>query len=260
VYYMPLIDTHNSDTMAAPNPSWDKLFSNKDIWVNHILPFVGPGHYSFLAGVNKQWKRYYLAYWETIQDPPKVLLFVFMASGTEVFRPATSTDTFHHAIFGSLSCAEYWLSHGDSARWSNLVCTLIAKTGNQQVLQWAFQQNLPWDSSTCSTAAKFGHLNVLIYAHENGCPWDINTCNEAAAHGYLEILKYAHENGCPWSFDTCSKAAQNGHLDVLMYAHENGCPWDKTTRHMAAVNGHMEVLKYAHENDCPCWKYGSKFA
>ncbi|KAF0770833.1 Uncharacterized protein FWK35_00018171, partial [Aphis craccivora] len=42
-----------------------------------------------------------------------------------------------------------------------------------------------WDEKTCSLAAKGGYLDCLQYAHENGCPWNRETCEAAAEYGHL---------------------------------------------------------------------------
>jgi hypothetical protein len=44
---------------------------SQDIWVNNILPLVGPGHFAFVVGVSKDMKQYYLSYLETVEDPPR---------------------------------------------------------------------------------------------------------------------------------------------------------------------------------------------
>jgi hypothetical protein len=42
---------------AAENKELPSL--NQDIWVNGILPFVGMGHFAFVASVDRQMKKYY---------------------------------------------------------------------------------------------------------------------------------------------------------------------------------------------------------
>ena len=54
----------------------------------------------------------------------------------------------------------------------------------------------------CSLAAKGGQLEVLQWARANGCPWDEETCAFATIGGHLEVLQWLHANGCPWDTDT----------------------------------------------------------
>ena len=49
----------------------------------------------------------------------------------------------------------------------------------------------------CSLAAKGGQLEVLQWARANGCPWDEETCAFATIGGHLEVLQLARVNGCP---------------------------------------------------------------
>ena len=43
------------------------LLHNQDIWVKNILPFVGPGHFIYVAGVSQKFKELYKLY-RTIHD------------------------------------------------------------------------------------------------------------------------------------------------------------------------------------------------
>ena len=48
------------------------LLDQTDIWVAKILPFLGPGHYIFVAGVNKRFKELYQQYFSKIKKIPAV--------------------------------------------------------------------------------------------------------------------------------------------------------------------------------------------
>ena len=229
-----------------------ELPMNWDIWVNHIMTILSMGDFAVAVGVHHQIKQLYLSNCATVKKYSKEL-----PKDDRGWRPTTLAKTvFESGSFSSEACAEYWNRH---------FCTIIAKTRNLQVFQWAHHKKLPWDEQTSSSAAQYGHLSVLKYAHENGCPWNQHICSWAASNGDLAILQYAHENECPWNKgasppgqfvldlmpNACHAAAKAGHLECLMYAHQNGCPWDVWTCSQAAGNGHFECLKYAHENGCP---------
>ena len=203
-----------------------------DIWVNNILPYVGIGHFAFVAPVNHQMKNMYLLYCTKEKNPPEVLdldLLIGISGQEPSTRHAIGTDTFYQsAAFFNVACAEYWDSqNNEQANYNISALDQIAQTGNLEVFKWAQEKKFPWDNWTCAEAAQYGHLTILKYAHENGCPWHELTCCRAAAHGHLECLKYAYENGCPWDEDTCKEAAANGQLECLKYAHENGCLWEE---------------------------------
>jgi hypothetical protein len=128
----------NNTNMSAPDEELPPFLS-QDLWVHNILPFVGMGHFAFVAGVNHQMKHYYEAYCDTVEDPR-----------------ATKVDTSYSAVFSSVACAEFWLAQTNNKRQccSCYVCTLIAKAGNLQVLKWARKKRFPWDVRTCAAAAE----------------------------------------------------------------------------------------------------------
>ncbi|CAB9520594.1 ankyrin repeat protein [Seminavis robusta] len=231
------------------NPAILPLLDQKEIWTDHILPFLGMGQYAYVGAVNKEFNGLYKEYCDSVKNP-----FIVKLGSKQ--RPAISTDTLYSVAFYNVPCAQYWHVANKSSQTlscfhQNDVCPTIAKAGNLPVLQWARQKSYPWDESTCSAAAEGGHLELLKWARKNGCPWDPDTCSSAARLGHLELLKWAHENGCPWNEWTCSAAAGGGHLELLKWARKNGCPWDEATCVVAAAGGHLELLKWARENGCP---------
>jgi hypothetical protein len=152
---------------------------NTDIWVRHILPFVGIGHFIFVAGVNHQMKHCYNKYCDSMKNPPLVISTPgFFGSTLEQWfgcqqRPATNVHTFRSSVFCSVSCSEYGYGY-NASRFPRLqyrnpsACAFIAKTGNLEVLIWARKKNLPWDPTTCSNAMKMdvrgmnSHVQLLL--------------------------------------------------------------------------------------------------
>lgn len=260
------------------------LLTKPDLWLNGILPFLGPGHFILVGGTCQQLRELYQTYVSKL-DPEKDLPMVKERARGRYRRKlyerrrAGASDTFYGIVFSNLGCAKYWnriTKVGKDRMESYIVCEISARIGCLEVYRWAHQSGFPlcgmraaaqnghveivqyahetgslYLEDTCLQAAKHGHVKVLQYAHKNGCSWDEDTCNTAAMYGHMDCLQYAHKNGCPWSKHTCDLAAQGGHLEILKYAHDNGCPWDETTCSEAAHYGHMECLRYAHENGCP---------
>ncbi|CAB9503157.1 ankyrin repeat protein [Seminavis robusta] len=236
---------------------WDQI--DDMIWVKGVLPFLGMGHYAFVAGVNRRMKNLYLMYCSTVDMPPSI-----KAGGFGLSKQATSTDTLYTAVCASVTRAEYCraaqnghldvlkYAHDNGCPWHEYTCFYAAMGGHYDILEYAHTHGCRWDSLTSHHAAAGGHIDCLKYAHENNCPWDANTCSLAAERGQLKALKFAHENGCPWDASTCSKAAKGGHLRILKYARENGCSWDEWTCIYAARSKHLQVLRWAQENGCPC--------
>ena len=107
-----------------------------DIWVNHILPFVGMGHFFFVASVSRQMKDMYLAYSGGVKPPPKILTRnVIDFLGTRSTRNAEHTDTYYQsAVFVNVACADFWLSQlSPQQQEDHTIMACIARTGNLQV-------------------------------------------------------------------------------------------------------------------------------
>ena len=135
-------------------------------------------------------------------------------------------------------------------------CSLAARGGHLEVLEWLHSTECPCDSATCCAAAAGGHLEVLRWLHGTGCRWDsTSTCEAAAAGGHLATLKWLHNTGCPWDEDTCYAAARGGYLEALKWLHNTGCPWNSHTCRAAAARGDLDVLKWLHNTRCPWGSY-----
>ena len=110
------------------------LFNRSELWVDHILPFLGPGHYVFVAGVNKQMKQLYTAYFERLKTRPR--------SGGHADRywvDASKTSTFYSAAFSSISCAKYWdeFSKNEEGRLRDkMACACASGAGSLDVLKY----------------------------------------------------------------------------------------------------------------------------
>ncbi len=77
----------------------------------------------------------------------------------------------------------------------------------------------------CSVAARGGHLEVLQWARSQGCPLDAWTCAHVAREGHVEVLQWLNSQGCLWNEmeqEICSVAARGGHLEVLQWARSQG--------------------------------------
>jgi len=190
-------------------------------------------------------------------------------------------------LSGTLNDVEA-LSHtsrqGDEER--NIICPLIALTGNLRLMKWARMDNdeeekpekriklthggpetanraqslvvkykisspLPWDAQSCTMASRGGHFELLKWMHEKGCPWDAETCARAAERADMDMLTWLRKLKCPWDQFSCAMAAQNGHLETLKWLRMKKCRWDMWTLAFSSQNGHEEVMEWALSNGCP---------
>ena len=115
-------------------------------------------------------------------------------SGTDPFPPSVVFSSVQRAMWVRNWQPETsqppWLSE-----WSARTCSIMARVGNLEVLQWARANGCPWDKWTCFNAARGGHLEVLQWARNYGCPWDVNKCFDAALQqGHREVREWINDN------------------------------------------------------------------
>ena len=242
-----------------------------DLLSDQIFAFVGNHQYRFVGGVSKSFAKAYAAKFPEKRTNYNLssikLANISYEEAPSEDKPSLKRRSMNQPWYYYVHCQD--ICDLELLLWAKLTlgcpyttcmvasttdamtCSMAAKHGDLQMLQWARMNGCPWDSSTCSSAAENGHLEVLQWARMNGCPWDKYTCAFAANNGHLGVLQWAHETGCPWDSSICSFAAENGHLEVIQWAHVNGCPWDTYTCAFAANNGHLGVLQWAHMNGCP---------
>jgi hypothetical protein len=143
---------------AAPSSleiqSFDSLPA--EVFVNHILPFVGNNQYRFVAGVCKTFQKAY----------------------TLLYQKKTS-----YYYVSSKEQAQIFLNECPMSKRQNL-CELAALHGNLAVLKYLRLMRCSWDWRTCANAAENGHLDVLIWARANHCRWGWSTCANAAKNGH----------------------------------------------------------------------------
>ena len=161
-------------TVAESDPTTSAalkfLQGNKDILVNEILPFVGPGNFLSVAAIGA--KKHYETYFASLTKPPQVWDQTLGLLNHGNFRPATASDTFYSSVFGSVAFASYWdkstKGNQEIRLRTHRVCTLAAKYGNAKVLEWAHKNRFPWSEHTCAVAAKAGQLSCLPLGWAHG--------------------------------------------------------------------------------------------
>lgn len=112
------------------------LLHRDDIWVGKILPFLGPGHYLFVAGINKRLKHMYHQYFATIKKAPKMKRINRSTGARWKEGGMEAMDTCYSAAFLSVSCVTHFLgSPKEHSIGSHFVSTMAAKYGNLQVVK-----------------------------------------------------------------------------------------------------------------------------
>jgi len=239
----------------------------------HIFPFLGHGHYRFVAGVNHQMKYSY-EYFLRNQQKQQQQDFKKNPHKNRHRHYLTNsiTTTTGANIFGSTSRARLYMAENSfkgivANKRNPTLCLNVALRGNLELLQSLHSEGYWLDTKLPSKrhrmfsnksgfgwyAGKGGNLEILKWAESAlaGNDWETDfICDGAAYAGHLEVLQWARNKGFAWSNKTCCNAAGNGHLDILKWATQNGCEWDYLTCSGAAYNGHLDILKWARENGC----------
>ena len=226
------------------------MFQDRDVWVNGILPFLGPGHFLFIGGVCRALREIYLEYFATIEKPrilhlisdakrrystvplskAKIELFL---DGRGHFKSeawiesdirAKAFETSYRAAFSSPSCTALWheTTKGTKTRLDNkLVLETVARFGCVEAFKWMCEHNTDSLISTdtvCEAAARAGSVEILEYARKRGCPFFIRLCaREAVKGGHLHVLKHLVAKGYVVGGFLRITAKECGHKDIINY-------------------------------------------
>jgi hypothetical protein len=282
-------DSSSSRNRPSSNKalSWYNL--DDDIWMNHILPFVGKNQYRFIGAVNRNFRVSYFT----------------------VFSPTTSYENVTTMEQAHLCCKDLdfdqraalckamikkgepnivkiaFAVNSDFYRFSQerqvQLTAAAAESGDFDLLRWLVEKNCEVDEEAFSGAALNGNLAMFQWLYDlpsldfyrysddesdfsddghfnppdvlsarRYVPWNYKIYENAALHGHLPIIEWAlsKEKSPPQVGSMCSQAALNGHLHVLKWALSKNFAWDTSTASNAAKNGHLEILKWLHINGC----------
>lgn len=191
-----------------------------DVW-QHVLPWVGPGHYLQVAPVSKAIQEAHAsaaAHWQSGAEGGRL--------PEELARCTALRNVVRH------SCPE-------------------AET---LLLQWAFDNGCPTDHLPMAAAAELGSIDLARCSRTNGCSWIVseegadpewNVADMAALHGHQDLLEWALAQGCPYGNRLMAVAAENNRLDMLQWLHARGCPVDEGIAYEACLGGHVQILEWA---------------
>ena len=114
-----------------------------DALLRSIVDFL-PGHFRFVAGVNRRLQSLYDDHHST-------------------------PNTFYMAAMASDATRTIWLEE-DETNVRKDGCRLAAKYGNLEALQWLRSHDCRWNGYVCREAAGEGHLHILQWARSQAPP------------------------------------------------------------------------------------------
>jgi hypothetical protein len=202
--------------------------------LQHVLDYVGPGHWCLVAEVSSLWRDTYRRIAST-----EVQAYVYADKIKCVLQM-----TLFSAVFASPLLVRHAQAH-------ELDCTTeryqraAGRHADIVTLEAAHGLGMPYTYETMLGAARCNELAVVQFLDAQGCPWDKSVFNQAATQGHTAMCAYLHGEHCPWNTDTCAYAAINGHASTLRWLHEHGCPWNSSGIGIsAAVGGSVDTIVY----------------
>jgi hypothetical protein len=219
-------------TEKRPHANSANPLCNRGI-LDHVLGYVGPGHWLFLALVNEEWQQAYLRVPSIririvdelrcedkllVYPPQMTLARAAFASQSRLrlahesgFSLAVGCESSQQFIAGRYADEEALAAAQELGLvLSEKAVVGAAEAGCLHKVQWLCQQ-------LSVSAADLG--NLTSHAVKGG---------SVAVLSWLAELDYSFDTddwGAAWSESACRIAAANGHLEALQWLRQSGYPW-----------------------------------
>ncbi len=222
----------------GPSKIWTGLvLHHKDVFVSHVLSKLNGTDRFFFSKVNGE-SSGVLAY-----------------AGVDVSKLRCAVNE-----CSSISTLEWvwnnfpWGEKDDRGRVMDqaLFCMGVAGTNKLELLKWAREvKKCEWDGGTITVVASTGNLEMLKYCFSNGCPYDEEaSCLQAAAAGNFDCLRFLFDKVKPsrdLEEEAAHQAAGKGCTDIMKYFVEERKISDAVKFACvatAASYGQLDCLKY----------------
>lgn len=238
-----------------------------DIILDEIFAFVGVGHYRYIAGTNRLFRRLYMQCYLPQQQQHHQYLVEDRKGGEE-----ESFATSKSSIVESISRVQLFLNETrlkeetlvddeDYLRgglmktrwWTVIRINIMAMLAS--FLRFLWRSNCCADTNTDSStsANAFKNKNNTANTSNNDYSSAKVISKAAGGSGNLELIQWLHKNAPGfWKCEVAEIVTANGDLEMLKWVAWEGYDWCFTTCvNIAAQYGHLHVLKWV--NKC-CWK------
>jgi hypothetical protein len=210
--------------------------------LQHVLDYVGPGHWCFVAEVSSLWRDCYIRVasreiqafhpylMKTITCLPQMTLYSAVLSSPSRVRLAHShrlpyrTTAYERAAGMYADAATLQTLREMGMLYSSYVMAGAARCNQLEVVQFLRAQGCPWSFYMFNIAARRGHTNLCRYLHTEQCPDTGNAaCDCAAITGHSGTLRWLRETDFPWNTrEVTICAAQGGSVDALQILQQQG--------------------------------------
>jgi hypothetical protein len=239
--------------------------------LQHVLSYVGPGHWWYVATVCSLWRDLY-------QGLESVQMVGYEWYDRKTTITCTPQTTLYGAVFESASRVR--LAEESLDCTAEHYRSAAGRCAGVEALAAAHELGMPYTSATMHRCALCNKLSVMQFLHAQGCPWDESVCTAAAERGCYEMLRWAHQHGCDWEHQHILQAAASsgniemtawvmqqpdigrgpqamysaaarGHTAMCAFLRSEGSPWHKLACCAAAEGAHADTLRWLHEHGCP---------
>ena len=263
--------------------NWSQDFSiaAKVGWKQHISAVAAKcGHIEILKFMRSEdFNPYnYGEVWNGAASGGQLNIMQWMDQQKEDDTPREDRRAFKYAVEAGHRHIIEWLYYNEG-EITEIACSVAAQKGDLSMLKWlrGFPEGgFPWNWKTTEYAVISGNLEMLEWGFENNIPRNERACLAAVKHNRLEILKWLIENNCPYNLqDLRIEAIKGNCLDTLEYLKSIGCTWNDTdlnyTENLQVAQwlidfgcnfpkkffdksfnrGLVDLAKWAFENGCP---------
>jgi hypothetical protein len=212
--------------------------------LQHVLSYVGLGHWCFVGPVCSLWRDAYAR----LSCRP-------IDSCSEWYRTvvSVSTMTLYSSALETAARAEHAInSCGLDQSAEHFLCA-AGRYADAETLAAAHALGMPYSAELMQGAAAVGALDNMIWLHtEQQCALPSDISSYAVCSGSVPVLRWLQQQGVSYDAESCRLATDRNHLSALQFLHTDGCAdWNIRTCNAAVSRGHLAVLRYAREQGCP---------
>jgi hypothetical protein len=237
--------------------------------LQHVLGYLGPGHWLFAALVSKGWQQAYqkVPVHQLIGYSPGCPRALFACVPQMTLFSAAVASAARLTLAGELGLDFSSKSLQRAAgRWGDkATIELLVKPGiswyfvrvgallsrSVDTLQWLIEEvgcPLPEAEWGLQMAAFGGCTDILAYLTQHDMVLTAELLEYAALNGQWNALQYLRNQGLEWTSATCATAARMGHLSLLQQLRQHGCPWDDNEiGSNASRSGNVQMLQWLSE-------------
>jgi hypothetical protein len=263
-----VFSTHVTHVRASADPQESRVDSTNPLAergiLQHVLGYVGPGHWLFEALLSRGWHQAYVQVPEchligfslvspripVVCVPQMTLYSAALASAARLaLAQKAGLDLSSRALqlaagkWGSKAIISSLVQPGMS--WYGMLIGAL-QSRSLDILQWLVEElrcSLP--GKALEVAALGGCTDVLVWLKQRGEAMTAELLQYAAANGHWNAVQYLRNEGLEWSSEVCGTAASFGQLTLLQQLRENGCPWDAESISIdAACSGSVPLLQW----------------